>query len=256
MQLSTATIAFLAATQASGVSATWWGWGTSAGSTGGILSSINCALLWNWGSSQCSSGTKLWTWPPTAPSGCPSGYPWAQVPWKYEQWKFPGKCPSHPWQTGPKYPPGCNNNPPKNTNFTLACPTKAAGQIFDGQIQCNSPYPGQEVNAGRVSFISSSFYILNGGLYDQLGRGCEISAGNQLQCNALTNGATAEAGFAIDASSNLIWQGENTWYGCNIGTDSSYGQIIFTGTHKDFSGSSAATENANCAAYRLGVVYK
>ena len=277
MQLSTKTLVFVAATQASGVSATFFN-----------LGSWGCSISWLWGQS-CSTGVTVWQWPPAAPAKCPTGYPWAQVPWTYTTWKYPGKCPSHPYQSGPVYPSGCNSNPtkpstPKTTttvvttttksvtktatvtvtstptapvwqNFTLACPSAPAGQIFDGQIQCNSPYPAQEVAAGRVSWVKSTFYIQNGGLYDEMGRGCEISSGNQLQCNVLVNGATAETGFAIDSSSNLIWQGENTWYGCNIGTDSSYGQILFTGTHLDFSGVQKATENANCAAYRLGVTF-
>lgn len=261
MQFRTTAVVLIAATQ--GVSATfgcnsWW----CVPASNNWLDTLKCALPWNKGLAACKSPAPAPTpsppkcpWPPAPPvSSCPPKWPWPQVPWKHPS-GYPGNCPKPPKDDGPKYPPGCTPNPPKNTNFTLGCPDKPAGQIFDGQIQCNSPYPGQEVADGIKSFITSTFYIKDGSLYDQLGRACEISAGNQLQCNVLPSGATAMKGFAIDSKSDLIWQGENTWYGCNIGTEDKYGTIIFTGTHKEFSGNSAPTENPNCDAYRLSVIF-
>jgi hypothetical protein len=142
--------------------------------------------------------------------------------------------------------------------FYLDCPVAPAGSIFDGQIQCNSPYPAIDVanpSKGPAS-VSTKFYLEDGALFDQFDRACEISSGNQLQCNAISDSSTAMKGFAINPSTMFLeWNTENTWYGCDIGTSPSFGTILFTGTHKDFDGASSATENPNCDAYRLTVQY-
>jgi hypothetical protein len=155
------------------------------------------------------------------------------------------------------YNPGCKPSTPER-NFTLQCPTsdRQAGSIFDGQIQCGSPYPAQDVaNKKGLAAVVTSFSLKDGALFDNYSRACEISAGNQLQCNAISDLTKAQKGFAINTAGQLEFNGENTWYGCNIGTSNAFGDIIFTGTHKDFTGVQSATENANCDAYRLTVSY-
>jgi hypothetical protein len=102
---------------------------------------------------------------------------------------------------------------------------------------------------------NTKFYLTDGALFDQFDRACEISAGNQLQCNKVSNLSAAMKGFSINVANQLEFNAENTWYGCNIGTEASYGQIVFTGTHLEFSGTQTDTTNPNCDAYRLTVSY-
>ena len=211
--------------------------------------------LFNW--FNWYAGVSIPTWPPKAPSGCLPKWPYPQVPWWTlpQPKKCPGKGPDKPSPSNPpKYPPGCDNNGGK-TNFTLSCPTKPMGSIKDGQLQCNSPYPAIDAAQTSEAIVDTQFYLTNGALFDQRGRACEISSGYQLQCNYISNSADAQTGFSLNSGKQLLWQGENTWYGCNIGTSDSYGQILFTGTHLDFSGVQADTDNPNCDAFRLTAVY-
>jgi hypothetical protein len=141
--------------------------------------------------------------------------------------------------------------------FQLRCPDLTAGSIFDGQIQCNSPYPALDVaNPSKgPAAANTKFYLTDGALFDQFDRACEISAGNQLQCNKISDNSAAMKGFSINEANQLEFNAESTWYGCNIGSEASYGQILFTGTSFDFSGNQKGTSNPNCDAYRLTVSY-
>lgn len=194
-------------------------------------------------------------WPPAAPYGCLPKWPYPQVSWTTIPKKCPGIPPKKPSPTvPPKYPNGCDNNG-GNTNFTLACPVKPMGSIADGQLQCNSPYPAMAAVNSDQALVDTKFYLTDGALFDQLGRACEISGGYQLQCNYISDNSAAMKGFSLNSGNQLLWQGENTWYGCNIGTSYDYGQILFTGTHLDFNGVQSATDNPNCAAFRLTAAY-
>jgi hypothetical protein len=228
-------------------------------------------------------------WPPAIPnSNCPTGWPKPITPWNQYKFRYPGVC-KPKWI--PVYRPGCIKGtkpqttssvapalqtstlatstsaapvssptvaPPAIKYFNLLAPELPLGSIFDGQLQGNSPYPAIDVanpSKGPAS-VNTKFYLDNGALFDQFNRACEISSGNQLQCNAISDPSTAMKGFAIDPDTMFLeWNTENTWYGCNIGTSDKFGTIIFTGTHKDFDGTSAETENPNCDAYRLTVKY-
>ncbi|BFZ53896.1 hypothetical protein PYCC9005_000927 [Savitreella phatthalungensis] len=80
------------------------------------------------------------------------------------------------------------------------------GQIADGQIQAA---------AGRTT---STFTLVNGQVYDQAGRICEISGQNQaqFQCNyAPTTGATV-TGFSI-SNGLLAFNGNTQFYACQLG---------------------------------------
>ncbi|ORY83139.1 hypothetical protein BCR37DRAFT_379108 [Protomyces lactucae-debilis] len=229
-------------------------------------------------------------WPPAVPnSNCPTGWPKPITPWNQYMFRYPGPC-KPKWV--PVYRPGCiKDTKPQTTQpapqttatktastmmttsaaaptttpsaptkfFNILAPELPLGSIFDGQLQANSPYPAIDVAAvpskGPAS-VNTQFYLDNGALFDQYGRACEISSGNQLQCNMISNPSTAMKGFAIDPVTMFLeWNTEDTFYGCNIGTSDTFGQIIFTGTHKDFAGVSADTENPNCDAYHLTVKY-
>ena len=108
-----------------------------------------------------------------------------------------------------------NNAPvPLYTNGQAACsfPLLAnnqfpLGQIADGQIQA--------VVAGLPQ---STFTLVNGQVFDQAGRICEISGQGQaqFQCNyAPTTGATV-TGFGI-SNGLLTYQGSTQFYGCQLG---------------------------------------
>ncbi|ORY83140.1 hypothetical protein BCR37DRAFT_392486 [Protomyces lactucae-debilis] len=258
--------------------------------THGKLISLWSSILWKY---QTPAHT-IPKWPPAPPSKyCPSGYPRPIVPWNHLKFKYPGLCkPRHI----PVYKPGCKKTtkpptppkwphpptqpqPPTSTTpgttmttgttptsvpttgppyFYINCPDLPAGSIFDGQLQCNSPYPAIDAAANPSkgpAATNTKFYLTNGALFDQFDRACEISAGNQLQCNAVADKSTAMQGFSINTSNQLEFNAENTWYGCNIGSQDSFGQIIFTGTHLDFDGNQKDTSNDNCDAYRLTIQY-
>ncbi|BFZ57219.1 hypothetical protein PYCC9005_004270 [Savitreella phatthalungensis] len=215
--------------------------------TAGSLGLWAFLIKWWW-----SHGAVLPSWPPAGWKNCPDNWPYPQN-WN---WDLPHLCPGKVDKPPtPKFPPGCKPDAPKN--WTMACPVKPAGQIKDGQIQCNSPYPAVDFDSDKNAAIKSVFSVQNGQLFDQYSRACEISyPQQQLQCNYIADLTQAQKGFSIDSATNyLMYNGENTWYGCNIGTDSSFGQIIFTGTHRDFSGVQTTTENPNCAAYHLTAQY-
>ncbi|ORY83138.1 hypothetical protein BCR37DRAFT_379107 [Protomyces lactucae-debilis] len=133
----------------------------------------------------------------------------------------PGR-PDSPKPDGPKPHPQSTSGPqPTSTKasvpsatpstptkyFNLLAPVSPLGSIFDGQLQANSPYPAVDVAAvpskGPAS-VSTQFYLTDGALFDQYNGACEISSGNQLQCNSIVDASKAMKGFAIDPATMYL----------------------------------------------------